>query len=53
MSGVYGQQRTLRRSLALSRTEKRMITRYAKLHGLSFSAYVRMRATSDPIERVS
>lgn len=50
---LYGQNRTLRRSVALSNTEKRTITRYAKLHGLSFSAYVRMRATADPIERVS
>lgn len=45
--------RPLRRSFALSLDEEAEILRLAGEHGLSFSAYVRMRATSDPIERVS
>lgn len=50
---VYGENRTVRGSLALSKQEKQTIRRFAKLHGLTFSAYVRMCATADPIERVS
>jgi hypothetical protein len=50
---VRDEPKTERRSIAMSRREVRYIQRLADLHGMTWAEYVRMRATSDPIERIS